>query len=270
MPGRKAVPHRVDSQQDLQQEPGEATPTYKPYRQEYADTLERARKNDRRTHRIVGGNIFGRSSADGGVDVSDFSSGCVQLSEGIDTSTSTSMLATGQAQAQAVPQSTHQARSDAPAHARVEAASRLPARARHEASPQAPHQASVRVSAQKSSRSNTHSPSMQIPRKPLPAPHDPTHTPSPSTLTLTPTPIPPTSPAIVDILAFDSPSSSHIVGINGIPFRKDVARDSMNSNAFIDAGQLNDDVPVHLLRYIENPRSKLEYFKNSVREFVHR
>lgn len=261
VPGRKAVAHRVDSHQDLKQAPGGDSPIYEPYLPEYAPALERARKTNRRNHRVVGGSIFGSSLADSGTNVADLLSNVVSAA----ASHTAPTLEPVPAQAQAVPQSSHLAHRDvhsqAHPHARASAQPSHPARP-EASTTQAPGQA-VHLIPRKSLGAR---PPMNIRRHPLPSTQRPA---IPQLLihALTPLPAPAITSAIVHVLSFLEDARGQYFKFKGKTYRKDTTRDSMLSNIFVEAGQLDSNVAPPLLRYVENPRTKLEQFKQMGREF---
>ncbi|OAL00751.1 hypothetical protein IQ06DRAFT_370133 [Phaeosphaeriaceae sp. SRC1lsM3a] len=81
-------------------------------------------------------------------------------------------------------------------------------------------------------------------------------------------PIPPSIP--MSHISLPAYFRAHFSDIPGSLFYKDTSRhDSMNSTGFIQAEQLDNDVPAHLLKHIENPRTKMGQFKQKARQFWH-
>lgn len=257
VPGPSASAHRVDSQQDIKQALADEPPACVAYRPEFAPHLERARKNHHRNHRIVDAFIYAQSSAEGGIEVLDV------LSDGAPV------------RDQAVaPQPLHRARPVASAQAvPVDAVSQAHHRARPETSIQVPSRSPLQPATSVRAPTNTKfipPPSLQsytIPRPPSHTPRAPRHHPSPSPTHATITVSTPAHvPALVHILSLHSSSPNHYVEIEGERLYKSPSRpDSLTSNGFIEGRQLDSNVAAHLLRHVENPRTKVELIKQQGR-----
>ncbi|KAH7401033.1 hypothetical protein DE146DRAFT_632065 [Phaeosphaeria sp. MPI-PUGE-AT-0046c] len=80
VPGPQASVHPVDSHQDLAQGLEDEAPQYKSYRGGNAPQIQRARKDFNRGHRVIDGDWYGPSIADGTIIVPKLGFGAAQTS----------------------------------------------------------------------------------------------------------------------------------------------------------------------------------------------
>jgi hypothetical protein len=255
VPVQDRVMQRVDSHQNLQQPPVDEAPVYKPHRPEYAPEVERARKVSNRNHRVMDSYVYGPSVAAGGVHVPGFLSGDAPLPSPPPAAAASACLP---AKAKAVSMPTRRARAEVSPQAPAPPSSR-PHSHSNTYSPFQPSQPSPQIS-------ETPQPPLRTPRHHTPSASAP-HAPGPGSITV---PTPARVPALVHILSLLSKSRGHYVEYEGMRIDKDPSRrDSMTSNGFIAGGQLNSNVAAPLLRYVENPRTKLEQVKQKCRKMWH-